>query len=582
MGTRRILITWCLLLLFTVLFGVLTMRLLNREQSRLGQAADIAARERLELASDSIRITVAGLRETILDEVLALPADLAVSELATELIRLERENPLVRNTFIWNRNQVLLHPQVGRAADREKVEFTERYDLLFDGSVEWRAPIGELEEANKPFAIPAPAGQTKTTIKGGAVPAKPQATGKGQQAPPSPKEYSIQETLAQAAKRTGKSDWSPQRSTRWISWHWLDQLYQLGVVFDDKRGLVYGVELETVALLARLHASLPEDVEEGTSISLQDRNGGIIHRVGAFGDKPESEAAGALRVPVGPLLDTYQMVGTGLGRGAEQSQRLSLWLSWLQVATFMLAILGTGSLLLWQAHRNLRDARLKTGFVSNVSHELKTPLTTIRMYAELLGEDRVTDPEKRQRYLGTIVRESQRLARLVNNVLDFGRLEQERRNYQTESLDLVHYLPALLESHNFAETHPDSPIDWSADSDACLVDADPDALEQILLNVIDNACKYAQSSAVTISVEDKGDYALLHVLDRGTGVPGAHTRKIFDKFHRVDDSLTSQQAGSGLGLSIARRLARGMGGDLSYRDRAGGGADFTLRLPKSK
>lgn len=578
MATRRILITWCLLLLFTVLFGVLTMRLLNREQSRLGQAADIAARERLELASDSIRITVAGLRETILDEVVALPEDFSVKRLSTELTRLERENPLVRNTFIWNREQVLLHPQAGRSVDSEKVEFTKRYALLFDGSVEWRAPIGELEVAAKAPTL------TKDGVEGSVKPAF--VKGGKAQVPMQPsqnsgKEYSIQETLSQAGKPTGKGSWTPQRSTRWISWHWLDQLYQLGVVFDDERGLVYGVELETVALLARLHASLPEDVEEGTSISLQDRNGGIIHRIGASGDDSEREAAGVLRVPVGPLLDTYQMVGTGLGRGAEQSQRLSLLLSWLQVATFMLAILGTGSLLLWQAHRNLRDARLKTGFVSNVSHELKTPLTTIRMYAELLGENRVQDPEKRERYLGTIVRESQRLARLVNNVLDFGRLEQERRNYQTESIDLLHYLPALLESHNFAETHPDSPIDWSADCDNCLVDADPDALEQVLLNVIDNACKYAPGSAVTITVEDKGDHALLHVLDRGNGVPGAHTRKIFDKFHRVDDSLTSQQAGSGLGLSIARRLARGMGGDLTYRDRTGGGSDFTVRLAKS-
>ena len=580
MGTRRILITWCLLLLFTVLFGVLTMRLLNREQSRLGQAADIAARERLELAADGIRITVAGLREPILEEVVALPKDLSVKRLVTELTRLEREHPLVRNTFVWNRNKVLLHPLSG---ETEKMEFTNRYALLFDGSVEWGAPIGELDVAAQRPPTDDWIDESRSAMTKGEPVQKP-SSGKGVETLPqsqSAKEYSISETLSQAGKPTGKRAWSPHRSTRWIPWHWLDQLYQLGVVFDDERGLVYGVELETFALLSRLHASLPKDVEEGTTISLQDRNGVIIHRAPAGVDESESAAAGVLRVPVGPLLDTYQMVGTGLGRGAEQSQRLSLLLSWLQVATFMLAILGTGSLLLWQAHRNLRDARLKTGFVSNVSHELKTPLTTIRMYAELLGENRVKDPEKRERYLSTIVRESQRLARLVNNVLDFGRLEQERRNYQMESIDLLHYLPALLESHNFAETHPDSPIDWSADSDCCLVKADPDALEQILLNVIDNACKYAPDSAVTITVEDKADHALVHVLDRGNGVPGAHARKIFDKFHRVDDSLTSQQAGSGLGLSIARRLARGMGGDLSYRDRAGGGSDFTVRLGKS-
>jgi len=551
MATRRILITWCLLLLFTVLFGVLTMRLLNREQSRLGQAADIAGRERLELAADSVRITVSGLRETILEDVSALPGNLTVAQLATELTRIERENPLVRNTFVWSRSQALLH------AGPDKLEFAKRYALQIDGSVEWwRAPVGELEEAVTPL-------EQKQQVEKKPV-AKPLIKGYGNTMPvPQGKEYTIEETLSQAAKirqRTGKQSWAPMRSTRWTSWHWLDQLYQLGIVLDDERGLVYGVELETVALLSRLHSSLPADVDEGTAISLQDRNGDIIFQVGATpATGSDDGAAGVLRVPVGPLLDTYQMVGTGLGRGAEQSQRLSLLLSWLQVATFMLAILGTGSLLLWQAHRNVRDARLKTGFVSNVSHELKTPLTTIRMYA---------------------VRESQRLARLVNNVLDFGRLEQERRNYQIEPVDLVHYLPALLQAHHFEETHPESPVTWSVDAESCLVQADPDALEQILLNIIDNACKYASGTPVTITVEDQADHALVHILDRGTGVPSHHASKIFDKFHRVDDSLTSQQAGSGLGLSIARRLARGMGGDLTYRDREGGGSDFSVRLRK--
>jgi len=249
----------------------------------------------------------------------------------------------------------------------------------------------------------------------------------------------------------------------------------------------------------------------------------------------------------------------------------------------MLAIMGAGSLLLRQAHASHRDARQKTGFVSNVSHELKTPLTTIRMYAELLGENRVRDPEKRMNYLDVIVHESQRLTRLVNNVLDFGRLEGASRRFDIGSVDLVDFIRGIIETQQVCRDRTDFPITLKTTCESCLVAAEADALEQIILNILDNAVKYAGAGdGVVLRIYTEDDSARLEILDRGPGIPHNHRRKIFDKFHRVDDSLTSGKAGSGLGLSIAKGLAEGMNAQLGYRDREGGGSAFQIILPLAK
>ncbi len=244
-------------------------------------------------------------------------------------------------------------------------------------------------------------------------------------------------------------------------------------------------------------------------------------------------------------------------------------------------ILAGGSLLLWQARLSEADAARKTSFVANVSHEFKTPLTTIRLYSELLEQGRVNGPAQGSEYLRTIGRETQRLARLVNNVLDFSRLEQGRKKYSRTALDLCGELGRILEAQapRLADAglvlHRDFP------AAAITVTTDRDALAQIVLNLLDNACKYAASGGeITVAAGPRpGGGAEVRVTDRGPGVPPEHRERIFEKFHRVDETLTAERSGVGLGLSIARQLARGLGGELRCEGRAGGGAAFILDLP---
>ena len=232
------------------------------------------------------------------------------------------------------------------------------------------------------------------------------------------------------------------------------------------------------------------------------------------------------------------------------------------------------------ANRNMLDARQKTSFVSNVSHELKTPLTSIRMFAELLLEGRVNDKDKKNKYLGIIVSESRRLTRLVNNVLDFSRLEQGKKKYNIEAIDLVSFLMEIIEFHKPRLKDNNMKTNLNIPDKNIIIKTDRDALEQVILNLMDNAIKYASSGGeISLSMDADENKIEIRIEDRGPGIPDAHRNKIFDKFHRVDDSLTATKQGSGLGLSIAKRMLEDIGGSLSYTPRQGGGSCFVVKIP---
>jgi signal transduction histidine kinase len=255
----------------------------------------------------------------------------------------------------------------------------------------------------------------------------------------------------------------------------------------------------------------------------------------------------------------------------------------LLIGVLLLAI-GVGSwLIVADLSRQLTLARQKTDFVSNVSHELKTPLTSIRMFSELLAEGRVTDRAKQRSYLGIITAETARLTRLINNVLDFARIERGEKKYNFQKCDLVNVARETAESYRphletngfqFACELPESPV---------FVNGDRDALAQVVVNLLSNAEKYSDSRkevVLELSMQSAPlPFVEVKVLDRGLGVPAGCEEKIFEQFYRAHDSLSNGIQGSGLGLTLARQIARAHGGDVAYEPRDGGGSCFTLRLP---
>ncbi len=267
---------------------------------------------------------------------------------------------------------------------------------------------------------------------------------------------------------------------------------------------------------------------------------------------------------------------------ARSAQAIKLTLGLLTL--MLLLAIGVGSwLIVSDLNRQLTLARQKTDFVSNVSHELKTPLTSIRMFSELLADGRVADPAKQHSYLAIITSEAARLTRLINNVLDFARLERGEKKYRFQDCDLAAVVRETVESLRPHLEAGGFKVECRLPDAAAAVHGDRDALAQIIVNLISNAEKYSgERKEILICLEQKPTplpHFELSVLDRGVGVPRGSEQRIFEKFYRAHDSLSSGIQGSGLGLTLARQIARAHGGEVEYRPRDSGGRCFTLNLP---
>jgi signal transduction histidine kinase len=269
-------------------------------------------------------------------------------------------------------------------------------------------------------------------------------------------------------------------------------------------------------------------------------------------------------------------------RLTQSAQTLKLTLG-LLIAVLVLAIGVGGWLIVTDLKRQLTLARQKTDFVSNVSHELKTPLTSIRMFSELLAEERVADREKQRSYLNIITAETARLTRLINNVLDFSRMERGEKKYSFAKCDLAGVVRETVESYRPHLEANGFKLECDLPVSPLFVQGDRDALAQIVVNLLSNAEKYSNDRK-EVRVEARPQFhPLPHVevcvLDRGLGVPPGCEAKIFEQFYRAHDSLSSGIQGSGLGLTLARQIARAHAGDVVCGPREGGGTCFILRLP---
>ncbi|MDR1916982.1 MAG: HAMP domain-containing histidine kinase [Synergistaceae bacterium] len=249
---------------------------------------------------------------------------------------------------------------------------------------------------------------------------------------------------------------------------------------------------------------------------------------------------------------------------------------WAEVAVLSLAIVIGSVVILRMMSYEMRVAGQKTTFVANVSHELKTPLTSIRLFAELLLSGRQGNEERRQSYLRTIISETDRLSHLVGNVLTFSR---RGRKYHMQELSLTEVTRdtlAQLEPHlskmGFRVTIlEDGPLP---------VKGNREALRQVIMNILSNAEKYSgDAREISVTCRSNDGMASVTIEDRGIGVDPGLSEKIFQEFYRADDSLSATRSGAGLGLPIARNIARAHGGDVRYSPRPGGGSSFTLTLP---
>ena len=266
------------------------------------------------------------------------------------------------------------------------------------------------------------------------------------------------------------------------------------------------------------------------------------------------------------------------GALAENARGVYRTIAFLIAGAIGLIAIG-GWLVVSDVRRQLALAQQKTDFVSNVSHELKTPLTSIRMFAELMHA-RPQTPEKQSQFLRIISVESERLTRLINNVLDFAKLERKQRHFDKKPVELHEVIARVWESHEVHLQEAGFTTSWTAAAAPYHITGDADALSQVLVNLLSNAEKYSgERKEVELHTWLDDGFIHIGVLDRGTGVPRGDEQKIFEAFYRAHDSLSSGIQGSGLGLTLAQQIAAAHDGRIDYEPREGGGSRFTLRLP---
>ena len=244
-------------------------------------------------------------------------------------------------------------------------------------------------------------------------------------------------------------------------------------------------------------------------------------------------------------------------------------------------LLGVGMLLAYRnVARELALAKLKSDFVSNVSHELRTPLALIRLYAETLELGRISNPGKRQEYYEIIRKESERLTSLINNILDFSRIESGKKEYSFRETDVADLVRGTLESYRFEIEQNGFQFEQKIEGDLPQVWVDREAIARSLLNLVNNALKYSKDQKyIGVSLYRTNGSVNLEVRDRGIGIPANEQEKIFEKFYRCGDPLVHNIKGSGLGLSLVRHIARAHGGDVRVESTPERGSKFTIALP---
>ena len=313
----------------------------------------------------------------------------------------------------------------------------------------------------------------------------------------------------------------------------------------------------------------------GFAFEIVDAEGVRLCASPRFPDSPSATCEVTLFPPFGRgVLRTARVDGFVSPARAKANRLLALGVCIVLLAAFSLSAF-VGSLV--RVVRREREASLrKTDFVDNVSHELRTPLAGIRLNAELLAEGRLADEAKRRGALDAILVESDRLSRMVSKLLDFSRLEKGTFRYEIETFDLADFAISSSEMQTVAAISGGR-ASVSAIGSGAMVSADKNAIRQICVNLTSNALKYSEGE---IGIEVEGNE--IRFMDRGPGIPPGDEERIFERFYRVDDSITRKTGGIGIGLSLARDLARGMGGDLSFRHRPGGGSVFILSLAAGK
>ena len=348
-------------------------------------------------------------------------------------------------------------------------------------------------------------------------------------------------------------------------------------VSDTPSILVAVLDLEELREKMRFIVNDYIESEPDINLGVYASDGSVIAEGGNPADGTDLKIKRSLApsLPIWWLTITYRKNGLLLEMASsEKRTRISYIL--LLIVIILLGIYVT--------YRSIRKdselARLKSDFVSRVSHELRTPLATIRAVGEMLEIGAVSSREKEKEYFSVITAESERLSRLINNVLDFSKIGAGKRTYNIGPADLKRAVSNTVRAFSEYVKLEGFDVVYEAGDDIPGMLIDEDAISQALINLMDNAVKFSGGKKVIwVNLERMQDEIRLSVRDKGIGITPGDIERIFDRFYRLEEARKVSRRGAGIGLSIVKHIAEAHGGRIDVRSKHGEGSVFTLVLP---
>jgi signal transduction histidine kinase len=344
-----------------------------------------------------------------------------------------------------------------------------------------------------------------------------------------------------------------------------------GMILDDRF-------FENTLLPAALAEAIPE-LAEGADLEVcvRDGDGRQVLPHGDLLDRHDDR----VRRSFGWVFSDWTVALQGGLAMPERWARTNFYLNMSLSVALAALLIGGLVVALRTALREVRLSAMKNEFVSNVSHELRTPLASIRVFGEFLRRGRVDDPDKVREYGRYIETESRRLTQLINNILDFSRIEAGHRVYTFEPTDVEQVVGGTLETFDVRLKNAGFELEYRGpDEPLPPVPADAAALDRALANLLDNAVKYSDDSRrLEVELRSTGDRIEIAVTDHGVGIPRDEQPRIFERFHRVSTGLVHDVKGSGLGLALVDHIMRAHDGGVTVRSEPGHGSTFTLWMP---
>jgi signal transduction histidine kinase len=358
------------------------------------------------------------------------------------------------------------------------------------------------------------------------------------------------------------------------------ELIAMYLLEDNSTGIQTGMVIDFPLYLKSVSEKLADNIDPNSSLNLkiEDNNGKIIY------SRIFKEGTSYISFPFPENLPDLKLLLSENNPGFvatlfKAGSSIYLFI-FILIALFM--ILGY-VFTIYAINTELRLNKMKSEFISNVSHELKSPLTSIRMMTEMLHHNRVETEERKSAYYSAMLEESEHLSHLIDNILDFSRIEEDRKKYDFIDLDMNEILTKFIESTR--EDIPESGFNilYHCPDPVPVIQADKDSILQVIYNLVDNAIKFSGTSRqIDINLFSNKNELLFCVKDYGIGIPVKDQERIFDRFYRADETQRLGIKGSGIGLTIVKKIIEAHKGYLTLESRPGEGSTFCVHLPVNK